>query len=628
MKKNIKYLVLSLLTVIGLAACTDSYEYTSAEDLAGAQVYFPTSNQSVYNVTDANGVVKVTVSRVNASEAMNAKLNFENTIEGFTLPATVQFAAGSKTADFDVAYTNLEYDTPATFKVSLDADVVTPYGNSDFQFTINRPAPWKTIGNCTLVEDFVTTFFNVSNIPYEVEIQENELAPGFFRLVNPFGKAYPYNDDGDYDTSKDYYMYVHAEDPEKVYIETFHSGMDWNNGYGEFIFGSVAGLRLAQGNPDAAEGHYGTLVNGEITFPVNSLIVGLTDYNGGGLYPANSNGAFSILLPGFVKADYSAAVSYNGIYTDKAGATYAVADLALGRDAKDAYVKIIVLPADADANAIADAMAAGEIEGAVAVDGENRVEFNAEELASSKLQVVVVVLSKDGEVKSVASDNFEYYGGGSTPWVSLGTGLFTDAIVAPLFGQEAPTYPVEILENTENPGVYRVMNPYSNSVYPYADDDCAPEGLYLEINAEDPEGVYVMQQSLGFDWGYGEFSFLSEGAMYLSEFDFATVKAEGLLGTVVDGVITLPSLPRMGEDEEGNPIVRGYYAGYLYMGASGYYAGDGFKVVLPSAVTPAEARKAAKSVKSSFDRKSFSGVAKPKYMRYNIVKNPGKMFVL
>ena len=62
-----------------------------------------------------------------------------------------------------------------------------------------------------------------------------------------------------------------------------------------------------------------------------------------------------------------------------------------------------------------------------------------------------------------------------------------------------PTYEVEIMENTETPGLYRVMNPYSNSVYPYAEGDCAPDGMYLVINATDSNRVYIPKQSIGFD---------------------------------------------------------------------------------------------------------------------------------
>ena len=179
-------------------------------------------------------------------------------------------------------------------------------------------------------------------------------------------------------------------------------------------------------------------------------------------------------------------------------------------------------------------------------------------------------------------------------------GTYTEALVAPLFGLEPVTYEVEILENTETPGLYRVMNAYANSTYPHADNDSAAEGTYLEINACDPAGVYVPMQSLGFDWGYGEFSFISEGARYLQQYDFETVKNAGLLGTLKDGVITLANIER----ETDNGIT--YYQGVVYMGTSGYYGGiqDGFRVTLPGAAAEA-----------------------PKYARSQFVKNLERTFI-
>ena len=127
------------------------------------------------------------------------------------------------------------------------------------------------------------------------------------------------------------------------------------------------------------------------------------------------------------------------------------------------------------------------------------------------------------------------------------------------------------------------MNAYANGTFPYADNDCAAEGTYLEVNACDPEGVYVPMQSLGFDWGMGEMAFISEGARYLEQYDFETVKNAGLLGTLKDGVITLANIER----ETDNGVA--YYQGIMYMGNSGYYAGiqDGFRVTLPGAATEA-----------------------------------------
>ena len=157
---------------------------------------------------------------------------------------------------------------------------------------------WVSIGYALYTEDMITTFFGVENLTYEVEVQTVPEAPGLYRLVNPYGAAYSYNSPSDYNTSKEHYMVIDAQDPEGVYIKRHHSGMDW--GYGEFIFFSYAGYYIENGNSLEAvkgAGYCGTLVDGVITFPAGTLLIGMANYNGGGLYTSNKNGMFRVVLP-------------------------------------------------------------------------------------------------------------------------------------------------------------------------------------------------------------------------------------------------------------------------------------------------------------------------------------------
>ena len=175
-------------------------------------------------------------------------------------------------------------------------------------------------------------------------------------------------------------------------------------------------------------------------------------------------------------------------------------------------------------------------------------------------------------------NNNEQGGTNNGRWKSLGTGTYTDGILAPFFGLEPVTYNVQIMEHIDSAGLYRIMNPYSNSVYPYADGDCAEEGTYLVVNACDPDGVFIPKQSLGMDWGYGTMSFISEGARGLEKYSFETLKSAGYFGTKENGVITLPTFTT--ENTEGKTI---YYQGIMYMGNDGYYCGmyNGFRITLP-----------------------------------------------
>lgn len=594
--KKMFNLVLGVLIGFGAASCSDTVEYTPAQAQGGAQVYFPTTNAASFDVVEENGVLDLVIARADKGAELNVPLHVEGEAAGFTFPASVTFPAGVDSANVSVSYTGLAYDTPAEFTLSIDSVNATPYGISSYTFTVNRPAPWKSLGMCTYTDDFVTTFFSVGNVPYEVEIQENELQPGFYRLVNPYGAAYGYNEPGDYDDTQDYYMYIHAEDPDKVYTETFFSGMNW--GYGEFIFASLAGYYIERGKPENAEGNYGTFKNGEITFPEKSMLIAMAEYNDGGLYTANSKGAFSILMPGVVKADYSVDVNYAGIFTDPQGVVSAVAYLTTGGDVK-ANAKAVVMPQDVDAAAVADAIAAGEIEAVDVAAGRVEIPFDAEEMGSSDLQIIVVVVV-DGEAKSVANSNFEYYGGGSkNPWNSIGTGYYTDdMLITSFFNVPAPTYEVEIMEHSEKPGLYRLVDPYAEGVFYYSSSDMgknlAPAGNYLEVNATNPNMVYVPTQSLKVDWGYGEISICSAGWDYWQYYgdDYLDLLIDrGFFGVLKNGIIAMPVIE--GEDEDGEAYA---FQGSIIMGQNAYDAGAGeWKIVLPSAAKSVKAQMAARA---------------------------------
>ena len=161
---------------------------------------------------------------------------------------------------------------------------------------------WKTLGMSLYREDMMASLFGVDNVEYEVEIQEHLTTQGLYRLVNPYGAAYSYNESGDYDTAADHYMIIHAEDPEYVWIELFKSGMNW--GYGEVWMNSYVGYRLDSGYSleqvkENSPESFGKLQDGIITMPEKCMVISMTEYSGGGWMYANRNSLFAIALPGY-----------------------------------------------------------------------------------------------------------------------------------------------------------------------------------------------------------------------------------------------------------------------------------------------------------------------------------------
>ena len=425
-----KILALSMASMLTVAftACDSEDETYEWASVSGSQVYFNSSLAKEYVLSMNESSFNIPVSRVSDADAINVPLNV--TLEDgslFTIPQSVSFAAGQKEASIQVSYdpANIVFDKFETVKISLaDAGLTTEWGISEYVFTAGVPAPWVSLGKATVVDDYITGIFGVENVAWQVELQENQLYPGYYRLVNPYGAGYPYNEPGDYDASQDYYLEIHAEDPSKVWIPITTYGMDW--GYGNFIFGSMAGLRIAQGKPDAAEGYYGQLEDGIITFPAGALLIGMSDYNEGGLYACNESGAFKVVFPGVVLADYSAEVAYAGKLYDADDNLYIVAEVnALGADVEE--VRLAVCAADQTADVVA-AIAADETEDYVSLSGTGSASLPFDANAASGKYSIVAVTFAGGEAQEATSTNFKYTALGGEPeesWSAYYVGNYT-----------------------------------------------------------------------------------------------------------------------------------------------------------------------------------------------------------
>ena len=156
---------------------------------------------------------------------------------------------------------------------------------------------WNSIGKALYTEDVAgSPGFGLQCLTYEVETEQAAEAPYLIRLKNAYGAAFPYNEPGDYDTKKDYYITFNCEDPEGVYIDGWcEMGMDW--GYGMFSVTSYGYYLMAKGNSFEAvkaAGFMGTLDSDLcITFPVQGLVMQMADW---GMTYANKNGGFKLDL--------------------------------------------------------------------------------------------------------------------------------------------------------------------------------------------------------------------------------------------------------------------------------------------------------------------------------------------
>lgn len=293
---------------LSLASCSEG-QYWDEPTAASPEVSFPkaaaTVNLLADDVFDSYDVI---VTRSSSAAAESVELTATTTAEDVftTIPAVANFEAGATSTTVTIGVNtsamsigkvySLVLAAPASEEEHPEGSIASPAANEKFTFKISKNFTWQNIGWMLYTDGFVSTFYGVDDLTYYVPVQTPVQAEGagVYRLVNAYGEYYPYNEPGDYSGTS--YLEINASNPAQVYIPTpQESNMNW--GEGNFIFGSVAGLRLNQGWSDekiAEAGLWGTLEDGIITFPVNSLIIGMADYNDGGLYASNRGGGFCL----------------------------------------------------------------------------------------------------------------------------------------------------------------------------------------------------------------------------------------------------------------------------------------------------------------------------------------------
>lgn len=424
--KKIYFGLIAAVAGFAFASCSSDDNYSWASQESGAQVYFSSELPSTITVSKSESSFNITVNRVDSSAQLSVPLNVtKNTSTIYTIPSAVEFAAGSKTANLTITYNpdDVEYGVYDTITVQLGSNT-TVYGISDYTFNVGA-TEWVSYGTAQYREDCMTTFFDVDNIVYEVPIERNIVTDGVYRLVYPYGSLYGYNDVGDYDTSKDYYMTIHAEDPDMVWIEGGETGMNWS--YGMISIISYVQYYLQNGNSlddikVNAPQYFGKLENGVVTMPEQSMLIGMADYNDGGMYYANSNGLFAIAFPNYVIADYSLAWSRTGTYVGIGGDEYITGTFTMGED-----ITSVKCALTADAAAV-DSIAAGIEDGSVdgiEYNGSGEVQLPVD--GSGTYYLVYVGYNSNDEAVATMAESIKFVSTkeDAETWTAKYTGVYT-----------------------------------------------------------------------------------------------------------------------------------------------------------------------------------------------------------
>ena len=157
-----------------------------------------------------------------------------------------------------------------------------------------------------------------------------------------------------------------------------------------------------------------------------------------------------------------------------------------------------------------------------------------------------IAVSYDSSYKGqkYAATTFRFYN--EANWTSLGKCKYTDDALTTTMSTKlsaAGPYLVEIFQNDYNPGLYRLKAPYG-STYPYAKNGTyTNQTVYIDIHAEDPEGVYIRYQTTGKDLQKKGTAYIyTKAAQMLDEGQtLDQVKAAGVCGTFTGRTFTFPA---------------------------------------------------------------------------------------
>ncbi len=573
---------------VALSSCTEEVEYTPADPVDGPQVYFSPDSPSTVELSSVESSFDVTILRATQDEAVSFTLEVSDPSGLFTIPTAVSFASGQTTATLTIGYSYNEddfpFDTYYDITIAIPDGYNTPYGLNEYDFAAGVPGPWTSLGMCTFNDYF---FFEDT---YQVEIFQNDLNPNQFRLEYPYAEglvAEEYVDDGDqYDG--DQYLVLTVLQPgdvvpngvtitesDLVNYDTYNPGWYYSSYdsyvvlYYPYYFSGYETEDMWEHNrvlsyqdPDAD----GNVLPAQIQL---APFFYLPDYGGGWNY-SQYDEVVVITFPGVVIADYSVDVAYAGKYTDAKDDNYIVGAVTLGEDVESADVAL--LDGSVSVDDIDEAVAAlGSAIEVKSVTASGNVSFVCNEGGTYTL---LAVTYGNGDAQEYAYKSFTF-SLTADPWTSLGYCLYTEDFMTTFWSVDNVTYEVEIQESSDTPGLFRLVNPYCEA-YPYNDpgdwDDS--QNWYIEINCEDPDGVYIDLQDTGCDWGYGDIYVYSMAANYLDAgYPLSVIKAAGYCGTYADGVITFPTKQLL-------IYMPGYSSSIYYANTNG-----AFKVVMPSART-------------------------------------------
>ena len=252
-----------------------SYDTTLSISYEGT---LTTQGQDEYVLINAQIGEDISEARAAVSKDLTAN-DLVTAIEAGTVDYTTFNQSGSVKIPFDnmetgqynlavVGYVDGEaknYKTLSFFYVASDSDY-------------NPNEGWNSLGYVVYSDGYVvaSVFTGTDQISYWVEIQENESTPGLYRLVNPYGTQFAGFFESGITSSDTPPCYLIVDATDKQHVKVLQTEQPLTFSFGQLSYtwcwaDMWEQMGATQEEIEAEEDVYGTLVDGEITFPATAL---------------------------------------------------------------------------------------------------------------------------------------------------------------------------------------------------------------------------------------------------------------------------------------------------------------------------------------------------------------------
>lgn len=451
MKYITKFLLMGIVAVAGLlSACTSSDDFEPGPKDSGAQVYFPNTIPSEFNVGDDESSVTIPVRRVVTDAAMTVNIlaSIEQGQEGIlNIPSSVSFEAGSDLANLVITFDRGKLVDGTEYKASLllnDEQNLTQYGNNMIDITI-IPWPWEELGTGKYRDGWLCGLFEGNLVELDVTIHKHKSQEGVYMVEEMFGWTFMTEFFGATQSQlSGQFSYtptnitIDCSDPANVKIAKQYTGItEGVHNYGDFLIESAAP---------------GTFVNGVITFPEDGINAYMTGYSSDPL-PTNPDGTFRIMLPDAEITDYTLTAAYGGmlVNSDNSSAS-AVIDFTYGADVTGIHYVIAEGDVEASAATLAAQIANGTAENILTIEdfvvGAGSVSIKADLTTPGPYTVVALPLDKENKPleSNAAAASFYFPGmdGGDIP----------DCDVEAMMGSVSENKPDALEKNPDESSLY------------------------------------------------------------------------------------------------------------------------------------------------------------------------------